>query len=262
MPVYPEAILQEILQRTDLIQLVSEQVTLQKRGRSYVGLCPFHQEKTPSFTVDPDKGLFYCFGCQAGGSAFSYVQKMENLTFTEAVEHLAERSGIKLPSRSADLDDGQSRLRLRLLDACSAALDYYKQQLTSHPEADKARRYLIRRELSPDTIEHFNIGYAPPQWRGLAEHLQVNGFGLDILEAAGLVVRQTELNYYDRFRDRVIFPIYDIRGRCIAFGGRSLVDEADSPKYLNSPQTPIFDKSHTLYGLQNHCLIGIALGIL
>jgi len=249
MPAYSDEVLQEILQRTDMVQLIGEQVLLRRRGRSYVGLCPFHQEKTPSFSVDPDRGLFYCFGCQTGGTAFTFIQKTEGISFPEAVELLAERSGVTLPTRDTDYDDSQLRLKRRLYDACEAALLYFREQFKSHAEAGKARRYTIQRGLEPDTIELFQLGYAPPEWRGIAEYLQINGFGLDILQAAGLVVQQSEQTYYDRFRDRLIFPIFDHRGRCIAFGGRQLDPEPDQPKYLNSPQTLIFDKSNTLYGL-------------
>ena len=249
LPVFSDELLQEILQRIDLVQLIGEQVVLRRSGRRYVGLCPFHQEKTPSFSVDPDRGLFYCFGCQTGGTAFTFIQKMEGITFPEAVEQLAERSGVTLPRRDFDYDDSQLRLKRRLYDACAAALDFFQTQLSNHPEGGKARRYTIQRGLETETIKAFQLGYAPPDWRGLAEFLQINGFGLDILEAAGLVVVQSPQTYYDRFRDRLIFPIFDARGRCIAFGGRQLDNDSDQAKYLNSPQSPIFDKSSTLYGL-------------
>lgn len=253
MPRIPQELLQEILQRTDIVQLIGEQVALRASGRNYLGLCPFHQEKTPSFQVDPTRQFFYCFGCQTGGDAIRYLQLRDSLSFMEAVEYLAERAGVSLPQdESSYADDSQLRLKRRLYDACQAALQFFQQQLKTHPEAAKARRYIIRRQIEEETVRQFQMGYAPPSWRALAEHLQVNGFGLDILEAAGLVVRQSEQNYYDRFRDRLIFPIFDFRGRCIGFGGRQLVDDPKQPKYLNSPQSPIFDKSHSLYGIHLH----------
>ena len=252
MPRVPEETVQQIVQNTDIVQLIGEQVALRQRGRKYVGLCPFHQEKTPSFQVDADRRLFYCFGCQTGGDAISFLQKRDNLTFIEALEILAERAGIPLDiEQTSESDDAQLRLRQRLYDAHLAALEYYQQQLRTHPEAAKARAYLTRRELDPDTIDAFQLGYAPTDWRALAEYLQVNGFGLDVLEAAGLVVRN-ERGYYDRFRDRIMFPIFDARGRCIAFGGRQLENDPKSAKYLNSSQTALFDKGHMLYGIHLH----------
>ncbi|MCL2498553.1 MAG: DNA primase [Symbiobacteriaceae bacterium] len=251
MPLYPQELLQTILSRVDLVQLIGEQVVLRRSGRSYLGLCPFHEEKTPSFTVDGDKQLFYCFGCQTGGTAFSFLQKRDNLSFPEAVELLAERGGVALPSReeNSEADEAQQRLRRRLYDAMESALHYYQEQLVSHPAAAKARRYLTLRQLDPETIKHFQLGYAPASWRSLAEHLQVNGFGLDILEAASLIGRTQDGNYYDRFRDRVIFPIFDQRGRPVAFGGRIIDADSDQPKYINSSQSRIFDKGSLLYGL-------------
>ena len=252
MPRVSEETVQHIVQNTDIVQLIGEQVALRQRGRKYVGLCPFHQEKTPSFQVDADRRMFYCFGCQTGGDAISFLMKRDNLSFIEALEILAERAGIPLDiEQTSASDDANLRLRQRLYDAHQAAMEYYCQQLRTHPEAAKARNYLTRRELDPDTISAFRLGYAPPDWRALAEYLQVNGFGLDVLEAAGLVARN-ERGYYDRFRDRIMFPIFDARGRCIAFGGRQLESDPQSAKYLNSSQTALFDKGHMLYGIHLH----------
>ena len=245
----PEQVIEEINRKVSIIDLIGETVQLKRVGNRYLGLCPFHHEKTPSFTVDPEKQLFYCFGCQTGGNLFGYLQKRDHLTFVEAARLLAERVGIPIPEDAMDeADAGRMQLRQQLYDACEAALVFYQHQYHFHPEAKAARQYLIKRALEPDTIDTFRLGYAPPEWRLLADHLMQKGFSTDILEQAGLVIRQPSgEGFYDRFRDRIIFPIFDYRNRCIGFGGRVLSDE--QPKYLNSPQTAIFDKGKNLYGI-------------
>ena len=257
MPVIAKEIIDEIRDRVDLVQLISRQTTLQRKGKSYLGLCPFHQEKTPSFNVNPEIRSFYCFGCQTGGDAFSFVQKTQNVSFIEAVEILAEMVGVNLPAVTlSSEDDATLRQKRRLYDVCQEANSFFRQQYRSHPEAIKARRYATQRDLSEETIELFQIGYAPSEWRGLADHLSYAGFGIDIMEQAGLVVRSAreggQAHHYDRFRGRLMFPIFDYRGRCIAFGGRILDDEPNQPKYLNSPQTDLFNKGQTLYGIHLH----------
>lgn len=245
----PDKIIDEINHRVHLVDVVSETVQLKRQGSRYLGLCPFHQEKTPSFTVDPERQLFYCFGCQAGGNLFGYVQKRDHLTFVEAVHQLAEQAGIALPEQEGnDIDDAKLKKRQQLLDVCQSALEYYRHQLQFHAESKTARQYLIKRQLEDITIDRFQLGYAPSGWRGLTDHLLEKGYPISLMEEAGLTVKQTEgEGYYDRFRERIIFPIFDIRGRCIAFGGRVLYEE--QPKYLNSPQTPLFDKGRSLYGI-------------
>lgn len=245
----PEQVIEEINRKVSIIDVIGETVQLKRTGNRYLGLCPFHHEKTPSFTVDPEKQLFYCFGCQTGGNLFGYLQKRDHLTFVEAARVLAERAGIPIPEDAMDeADAGRMQLRQQLYDACEAALLFYQHQYHFHPEAKAARLYLIKRALEPDTIDTFRLGYAPPEWRLLADHLIQKGFSADVLEQAGLIIRQPSgEGFYDRFRDRIIFPIFDYRNRCIGFGGRVLSDE--QPKYLNSPQTAIFDKGKNLYGI-------------
>ncbi len=244
----PEKIIDEINQRVQLVDVIAETVQLKKQGNRYLGLCPFHNEKTPSFTVDPERQLFYCFGCQAGGNLFGYVQKRDNLTFVEAVRQLADQAGIPIPEGEGhEVDEANLRRRQQLLDCCQAAMEFFQHQLHYHAEGKEARQYLIKRQLQEETIQTFKIGYAPSGWRNLTDHLADKGFSFAVLEEAGLALKQTEGDsYYDRFRERIMFPIFDQRGRCIAFGGRVLHDE--QPKYLNSPQTPLFDKGRSLYG--------------
>ena len=245
----PEKIIDEINQRVQLVDIIGETVQLKKQGNRYLGLCPFHNEKTPSFTVDPERQLFYCFGCQAGGNLFGYVQKRDNLTFVEAVRQLADQAGIPIPEGEGhEIDEANLRRRQQLLDICQAAMEFFQHQLQYHPEAKEARQYLIKRQLEEETIRSFKIGYAPGGWRNLTDHLVEKGYPLTLLEEAGLSLKQVDGDsYYDRFRERIMFPILDQRGRCIAFGGRVLHDE--QPKYLNSPQTPLFDKGRSLYGI-------------
>lgn len=244
----PEKIIDEINQRVQLVDIIGETVQLKKQGNRYLGLCPFHNEKTPSFTVDPERQLFYCFGCQAGGNLFGYIQKRDHLTFVEAVRQLAEQAGIPIPEGEGhEVDEANLRRRQQLLDVCQAAMEFFQHQLHYHSEGKEARQYLIKRQLQEETIQTFKIGYAPSGWRNLSDHLVEKGFSFSVLEEAGLALKQPEGDsYYDRFRERIMFPIFDQRGRCIAFGGRVLHDE--QPKYLNSPQTPLFDKGRSLYG--------------
>jgi DNA primase len=245
----PEKIIDEINQRVQLVDVISETVQLKKQGNRYLGLCPFHNEKTPSFTVDPERQLFYCFGCQAGGNLFGFVQKRDNLTFVEAVRQLADQAGIPIPDGDGhEVDEANLRRRQQLLDICQAAMEFFQHQLQYHSEGKEARQYLIKRQLQEETIHSFKIGYAPGGWRNLTDHLVEKGYPLALLEEAGLSLKQAEGDsYYDRFRERIMFPIFDQRGRCIAFGGRVLHDE--QPKYLNSPQTLLFDKGRSLYGI-------------
>jgi DNA primase len=233
--------LEEIRRRADIVEIISPHVALRKAGRRLVGLCPFHQERTPSFTVDPEAGLWHCFGCKAGGDLFRFVEMVEKVEFTEAVELLARRLGVqpKSPEQA-----GRQRERERLLAIYEAACKFFQAQLRTEA-AGAARGYLKKRGLAPVTIEGFAIGYAPDSWDGLLIAMGRRGYSGQELARAGLVIPR-EGGFYDRFRDRIIFPINDSSGRVIAFGGRSLSDE-QQPKYLNSPDSPIFQKGHVLY---------------
>ena len=226
--------------------MVSEYVALKPAGHRFRGLCPFHQEKTPSFSVDPEAKLFYCFGCQAGGDLFKFVQQYENVAFPEAVEILAERCGVALPQDRPKTPE--ERARERALEIHAVADAYYRKMLVDQA-GKRCRDYLERRGLSSETIENLGLGYAPDGWEHLADHVRGTRIRPEELISSGLAVaRKSGSGQYDRFRDRLIFPIRDIHGKTIAFGGRAL-GEDDEPKYLNSPESPAYVKGEHLYGL-------------
>jgi DNA primase len=241
--------LEEIRRRADIVDIVSVHVRLRRAGRRLVGLCPFHQERTPSFTLDPEAGLWHCFGCKAGGDLFRFVEMIEKTTFAEAVELLARRFGVE-PTRPADSARQQQRQRLLELHEEAARLF---QAALRRKAGDRARAYLESRGLSHQAIEEFGLGYAPPAWDALLKAMAERGFTAEELVRAGLAVPR-EGGFYDRFRDRVIFPIGNASGRVVAFGGRLLdtpgretPDAPMGPKYMNSPETPIFQKGRLLY---------------
>lgn len=234
--------------QSDIVSVISEYVPLKKRGRNYWGCCPFHHEKTPSFSVTPDKGFFYCFGCQAGGNVFNFLMKVDNLTFMEAVKKLADRLNIPLPEKEKSERDRQREKEIAgLLRANATAADFYHACLTKTGYGKAAREYLARRGVDDAAIAAFRLGFAPPAWDKLTAALTGRGFSPETLVKAGLAVpRSGGDGVYDRFRDRVIFPIADARGRVIGFGGRVL--DNSQPKYLNTAETPVFNKRHVLYG--------------
>lgn len=241
MSLIPQAFIDELLSRTDIVDLVGTRVTLKRAGANLKGLCPFHDEKTPSFTVRQDKGTYKCFGCGAYGNAIGFLMNYENRDFRESIEILAEMHNLEIPvdKTAQPTDEFQA-----LYEVTREADQYYRQQLRENPDAIA---YLKRRGIDGATAARFALGFAPDAWQGLLEHL---GNGKDITERAiraGLAIRNETGRTWDRFRNRVMFPIRDGRGRVIGFGGR-LLDKGE-PKYLNSPETPLFDKSRTLYGL-------------
>lgn len=240
-------ITREVRMRTDIVALISEYVRLRKTGKNYVGLCPFHEEKTASFTVDPDKQLFYCFGCGAGGNAFTFLMKREGLSFPEALEKLAQRAGVRLPSRSRYRgDESRRKENKRLLDALEFAQSKFRDMLYGSRGKD-ALKYLETRGLSREIIDKFGLGFAPDEWDFIASSAKRSGFHQGDFLKAGLLLERPSGGYYDRFRNRVTFPIYDSAGTLIGFGGRAIGDE--TPKYLNSPETPVFRKGRELYAL-------------
>ncbi|MFT9077372.1 DNA primase [Ethanoligenens sp.] len=241
----PEAFLQELKDRCDIESVVSRYVNLRKSGKSLVGLCPFHNEKTPSFHVYPDDQHFYCFGCETGGDVITFVRKIENLEYPEAVEFLAAQAGIAVPSEEPGAETA-SRLRARILEMNRAAARYFHACLLS-PQGKAGLDYFNQRALSMHTIRTFGLGYAPPGWDNLLKHLQTQGFSPEELAAGALVLRGRNGGFYDVFRGRVMFPIIDLRGNVVAFGGRVLDDS--KPKYLNSNDTPAFHKSNCLFAL-------------
>jgi len=233
--------LEELRRRADVVEIVSAHVALRKAGRRLTGLCPFHQERTPSFTLDPETGLWYCFGCQAGGDLFRFVEMIEKVTFAEAAALLARRLGVQ-PRRPAEA--ARQRQRERLLALHEEAASFFECCLRAEA-ARPARDYLAKRGLSAQTIKDFRLGYAPPTWDALLKAMAKRGYSEEEIAGAGLAVAQ-EGRCWDRFRGRIIFPIWDASGRVIAFGGRAMQDD-QQPKYLNSPETALFQKGRTLY---------------
>lgn len=240
----PQEFLDQLLARTDLVEVINIRVPLRRAGRDFIACCPFHTEKTPSFSVSPQKQFYYCFGCGAHGTAISFLMSYERLEFLDAVEDLARLAGLELPKTS-----GQNPLSTQpLRDSLTQADRFFRQQLREHPDRQRAVDYLRRRGLTGQIAATFGIGYAPSGWDNLSRALRGVGIEAQHLMDAGLVHRDEQGRLRDRFRDRIIFPIRDRRGRAIAFGGRALSDEV-TPKYLNSPETPLFHKGSELYGL-------------
>ncbi len=240
----PELFLQELKARTDITDLVSSYVNLRRSGRNLVGLCPFHHEKTPSFNVYPDNGSFYCFGCGTGGDVITFVRKIENLDYIEAVRFLAQRAGLQIPEEQ--VDDSMSRLRTRVLEINREAARFFHRVLlseTGKPGLD----YLNRRGLSMATIRHFGLGFSPPGRFALSDHLKKMGYTEQELIQANVAFQSRSGRIMDRFHSRVMFPIIDLRGNVVAFGGRILTDE--KPKYINTSDTPVYHKSSGLFAM-------------
>lgn len=241
----PEEFLQELKYRCDIESVVSKYVNLRRSGRGFVGLCPFHSEKTPSFHLYPENQSFYCFGCETGGDVITFIRKIENLDYVEAVKFLAQMAGMEVPEQEEH--DGASALRARILEINRKAALFFHRCLLS-PQGRPGLAYFQKRRLEPHTITHFGLGYAPDSWNALTDHLRSQGYSDDEMAASALVGRSRQSGHcYDMFRNRVIFPIIDLRGNVIAFGGRVLDDS--KPKYLNSNDTPVFKKSRCLFAL-------------
>lgn len=245
---FPDAWLDELLAKNDIVSVVSSYVELRPKGRRLWGLCPLHGEKTPSFSVSPDKQMFYCFGCHAGGTVIQFIMQMERLSFVEAVKLLANRAGMELPENADDTAMQRERAyKERLYAACKAAARFYMETLLG-PDGAPGRAYLAGRGLTSESVKRFGIGYAPAAWDALKNHLLAAGFTQQELLDAGLLVHNTEKNsVYDAYRNRVIFPIIGASGRVLGFGARVLND--DKPKYINTGDTPIYNKRNNLYGL-------------
>ena len=239
----PQEFLDQLLGRVDLVDMVNARVPLRRAGREFMACCPFHAEKTPSFSVSPQKQFYYCFGCGVHGNAIDFLMAYERLEFLDAVEELARLAGMDLPKTGGD--GGSTR---RLLEWVAQADRFFRRQLREHPARQRAVDYLRQRGLTGRIAHVFGIGYAPPGWENLSRALRAAGAAAEDLLTAGLVARDEQGRPRDRFRDRIIFPIRDRRGRVIAFGGRAL-EGTTTPKYLNSPETPLFHKGSELYGL-------------
>ncbi|MBE9089802.1 DNA primase [Microcystis aeruginosa LEGE 11464] len=248
---HPDTI-EEVKQRIDIVDLISERVVLKKRGREYVGLCPFHEEKSPSFTVSPAKQMYYCFGCGAGGNGIKFFMEVGKQSFSEVVFDLARRYQIPIKTLAVEQRqelEQQLSLKEQLYEIMAVAVSFYQHAL-SQPQGEKALDYLkVQRQLTPETIATFQLGYSPEGWETLYRYLvEQKRYPVALVEQAGLIkARQNGSGYYDQFRDRLMIPIFDSQGRAIAFGSRSLGNE--QPKYLNSPDTPLFEKGKTLFAL-------------
>jgi DNA primase len=246
MPPIPEQIIDQVRDSVNIVDIISRYVTLKKRGRNHLGLCPFHTEKTPSFSVNPEKQIFHCFGCGTGGNVFSFLMRYENLSFVDVVRRLAEESGIKIPV-STEFKKQESENE-QLFKANQVAERFYFHQLGKAP--DSVVEYLKTRGILPETIKTFRLGYASAEWDGLLKYIQRYGHSVQPYKKLGLVLEsEKKRNLYDRFRNRLIFPIYNPSDKVVGFGGRALVDEPNSPKYVNSPESPVYQKSRILYGL-------------
>lgn len=243
-----EDFIEKLKDTVDIVDVVSDYVALKKTGKNYKGLCPFHQEKTPSFTINPDKQFYYCFGCGAGGNVFNFLMEIEHITFQETLKILAKRAGLEIPHQSSH----EKRImveRDRLFEINQVAAKFYHYLLMEKEIAAKAVEYLKKRGFTREDMESFYLGYAPPGWRSLLNFMTGRGYQQEELLKAGLVLTNNNNSYYDRFRDRIIFPIFNLRGEVLAFGGRIINSTvSNTPKYLNSPDTLIYKKGENLYG--------------
>jgi DNA primase len=247
---FPQTFIDDLRRQSDIVRVIQDYVSLKQKGTNWMACCPFHKEKTPSFSVSPAKEIFYCFGCHKGGSVFNFVMEIESVSFPEAIRIVAEKSGVTLPKL---VDDSRYEARRQETDEIirlnAWALEWWEQQLNSGAgEAAAAREYIAERQISEETRQIFRLGYAPDSWEALSLHLRQKGATQAQIEGSGLVVKKEEGGSYDRFRGRLIFPVFDVQGRPIAFGGRTL-KEAEPAKYINSPETAVYVKGRNLFGL-------------
>src|SRR5437764_1727335 len=247
---YPQTFIDDLRRQADIIRVVSDYVTLKKKGANWMACCPFHQEKTPSFSVNPSKNIFYCFGCGKGGSVFNFVMELEGVSFPEAVRVVAEKAGVPLPVM---VDDKKFEARRKesdeVIELNGWALEFWERQLAAgDAEARAAREYVEGRGITDETRRAFRLGFAPNSWDALGLYLKSKGASIGQIERSGLVVKKDAGGYYDRFRGRLIFPVLDAQGRPVAFGARAM-RAGDEPKYLNSPETAAYTKGRHLFGL-------------
>ena len=247
----PENIIDEVRDRTDIVEVVSKFISIKKVGKNFKGLCPFHSEKTPSFTVSSEKRIYHCFGCGAGGNVFKFVMEVQNISFVDAVRQFAESAGVLIPqANKGNLNDPKYQEREALKKANELATNYFQSLFKESEKGLAARDYLKGRHFDGEILDQYKIGWAIPEWRGLTNHLRkTSNLSRKTVLQSGLVIEKEEgSNIYDRFRGRVIFPIQDAHGSVIGFGGRA-ISESDQPKYLNSPETPLYQKSQVLFGM-------------
>ncbi len=245
----PDSKIDEIRNAADIVDIISSYLALKKRGKNYVGLCPFHQEKTPSFNVSPDRQMYHCFGCGVGGNVFTFLMELDKVSFVESVRTIAERVGVSLPEEGRH-DDERATENEALYDVCQIASRHFRHNLLKTVEGKLALEYFYHRSFSDETIEKFALGYAMNSWDDLTRHAENEKVSLSLLEKAGLAVRRDDgSGVYDRFRGRAIFPFFSPTGRIVGFGARKMREDDPLGKYINSPETPIYIKSKTLYGL-------------
>ena len=247
---YPQTFIDDLKRQADIVRVIQDYVQLKKKGANWMACCPFHKEKTPSFSVSPAKEIFYCFGCHKGGSVFNFVMEVERVSFPEAIRIVAEKIGMPLPKM---VDDGRFQARRQEADDViqlnSWAMEWWQQQLESSKEARVAREYLVGREITEETQKAFRLGYAPDSWEALSSFLRQKGATQQQIDRSGLVVKKEDSSgSYDRFRGRLMFPVLDVQARPIAFGGRALKSD-ETAKYINSPETAAYVKGRNLFGL-------------
>lgn len=243
--IYPEPLIEEIISKNEIVDTVSRYVKIDRKGKDYFGLCPFHQEKTPSFSVVPAKQIYYCFGCNKGGNVINFIKDIENLSYSEAVKLLAERANIVIPEKNSYVDEAVLRKEKRTYEMNSLSARFFYENMR-FKISNQAKEYLGKRGIKGETITLFGIGYAPDEWSALTEYLKSKGFNDDEIVEAGLASKSKN-KVFDKFRNRIMFPIIDVRNRVIGFGGRAL--EEKDVKYMNSPETVVYKKNKSLYAM-------------
>ncbi|MBF0504139.1 MAG: DNA primase [Candidatus Omnitrophica bacterium] len=252
MGLIPNDVIHQVIERSDIVEIIGNYTALKKAGRNFKALCPFHHEKTPSFVVNPDKQIFHCFGCGVGGNAVGFLMRQEHLEFPEAVRFLANKAGIAVPQDASDAPNPSRQLREEIVKVNTLAALFFHDVLLTHRQADAglARDYLKGRGVDLETVKKFQLGFAPNEWDALLKHLRSKGISEELMQKAGLIIaREGKNGHYDRFRNRIIFPIFDIQNRPLAFGARTM-EESDGAKYINSPETVLYTKGQHMFGLQ------------
>jgi DNA primase len=251
MGLIPSGVINQVIERSDIVEIIGNYTALKKAGRNFKALCPFHNEKTPSFVVNPDKQIFHCFGCGVGGNAVGFLMRQEHLEFPEAVRFLANKAGIVIPEDESTTLNPSRQLREEILKVNALAAAFFHETLliSRDTDAHTARDYLKGRGVDLDTVKKFQLGFAPNEWDALLKYLKSKGISEELISKAGLVIaREGKSGFYDRFRNRIVFPILDIQNRFVAFGARAMQD-SDGAKYINSPETPVYTKGQQMFGL-------------
>ena len=252
MGLIPNDVINKVIERSDIVEIIGNYTALKKAGRNFKALCPFHNEKTPSFVVNPDKQIFHCFGCGVGGNAVGFLMRQEHLEFPEAVRFLANKAGVQVPETASDEPSPSRHLREGILKINALAAAFFHEKLLTGHEADvkTVRDYLKGRGVNLETVKKFQLGFAPNEWDALLKYLKSRGVSEELIHSGGLIIaREGKSGFYDRFRNRIVFPIADIQNRFVAFGARAMAD-SDGAKYINSPETALYTKGQHMFGLQ------------